>query len=141
MNKSFWEVLPNLQTADHLMQLLDRVSVTRVTMPRDRSMIRIYIECRELIAKRDIYILEAAIKKQFFAHKNVTVKIYERYELGEMTAEEALTRYRDSILLELKGWHLMDYNLFRTAKMSFADPQVLVLEAEDNIVNLSLIHI
>ena len=74
-------------------------------------MIRIYIECRELIAKRDIYILEAAIKKQFFAHKNVTVKIYERYELGEMTAEEALTRYRDSILLELKGWHLMDYNL------------------------------
>lgn len=135
MNKSFWEVLPNLQTADHLMQLLDRVSVTRVTMPRDRSMIRIYIECRELIAKRDIYILEAAIKKQFFAHKNVTVKIYERYELGEMTAEEALTRYRDSILLELKGWHLMDYNLFRTAKMSFADPQVLVLEAEDNIVN------
>ena len=56
------------------MQLLDRVSVTRVTMPRDRSMIRIYIECRELIAKRDIYILEAAIKKQFFAHKNVRLR-------------------------------------------------------------------
>ena len=103
MNKSFWEVLPNLQTADGLMRQLDRVTVTRVTMPRDRSMIRIYLESRELISKRDIYILEAAIKKQFFPNKQVTVKIYERFLLGEMGAEEALAQYRDSILLELKN--------------------------------------
>ncbi len=137
MNKSFWEVLPNLQTADGLMRQLDRVTVTRVTMPRDRSMIRIYLESRELISKRDIYILEAAIKKQFFPNKQVTVKIYERFLLGEMGAEEALAQYRDSILLELKNWHLMDYNLFRTSKIRFPDAQVMVLEAEDNLVNHS----
>ncbi len=137
MNKKFWDVLPNLQTADSLMRQLDRVMVTRVTMPRDRSMIRIYLESRELISKRDIYILEAAIKKQFFANKQVTVKVYERFELGEMSAEDALAQYRDSILLELKNWHLMDYNLFRNAKVRFPDPQVMMLEAEDNLVNHS----
>jgi len=135
MAKTFREVLPNLQTAEHIMELLDVVQVSRITVPRDRSSIRIYLESPRLIPKRDIYVLEAAIKKQFFAHKSVTVKIYEHYQLEGMSAEEALKLYRESILLELKGYHLIEYNLFRTAEVHFTEQNILVLEAEENLVN------
>ena len=135
MAKTFREVLPNLQTAEHIMELLDVVQVSRITVPRDRSSIRIYLESPRLIPKRDIYVLEAAIKKQFFDHKSVTVKIYEHYQLEGMSAEEALKLYRESILLELKGYHLIEYNLFRTAEVHFTEPNILVLEAEENLVN------
>ncbi|MDD6211953.1 MAG: PolC-type DNA polymerase III N-terminal domain-containing protein, partial [Clostridiales bacterium] len=70
--KCLREVLPNLKTAEHMMELLDEIMVTRLAMPRDRSSIRIYIDCGRLIAKKDIYMLEAAIKKQFFANKPIT---------------------------------------------------------------------
>jgi len=135
MAKTFREVLPNLQTAEHIMELLDVVQVSRITVPRDRSSIRIYLESPRLIPKRDIYVLEAAIKKQFFAHKSVTVKIYEHYQLEGMSAEEALKLYRESILLELKGYHLIEHNLFRTAEVHFTEQNILVLEAEENLVN------
>ena len=98
MEKTFHEVLPDLQTSTHIMELLDEIRISRITMPRDRSSIRIYIECRTLIPKRDIYVLEAAIKKQFFANKPIVVKIIEHYHLGGMSPEEAMKAYRDSIL-------------------------------------------
>ena len=137
MEKTFHEVLPDLKTSDHLMALTDRVRVSRVTMPRDRKKIRIYIESPELIAKRDIYALEAAVKKQFFPNRPVTVKIYEHFTLSDMTAEEALDAYRGSLLLELKGYHLIEYQLFRKAEIHFPEPDLMVLSAEDTLVNRS----
>ena len=114
-----------------------KIRISRITMPRDRSSIRIYIECRTLIPKRDIYVLEAAIKKQFFANKPIVVKIIEHYHLGGMSPEEAMKAYRDSILLELKNYHLIEYNLFRHASQTFTEDGILVLEAEDSVVNHS----
>ena len=137
MEKTFHEVLPDLQTSTHIMELLDEIRISRITMPRDRSSIRIYIECRTLIPKRDIYVLEAAIKKQFFANKPIVVKIIEHYHLGGMSPEEAMKAYRDSILLELKNYHLIEYNLFRHASQTFTEDGILVLEAEDSVVNHS----
>ena len=125
------------ETSTHIMELLDEIRISRITMPRDRSSIRIYIECRTLIPKRDIYVLEAAIKKQFFANKPIVVKIIEHYHLGGMSPEEAMKAYRDSILLELKNYHLIEYNLFRHASQTFTEDGILVLEAEDSVVNHS----
>ncbi|MDD6212226.1 MAG: PolC-type DNA polymerase III [Clostridiales bacterium] len=135
--KCLREVLPNLKTAEHMMELLDEIMVTRLAMPRDRSSIRIYIDCGRLIAKKDIYMLEAAIKKQFFANKPITVKIFESYHLENQTAEQILQKYRDSILLELKGYHLLDYHLFQSAECNFETESILVLTVEDNLVNRS----
>ncbi|MCD8078142.1 MAG: PolC-type DNA polymerase III [Lachnospiraceae bacterium] len=119
------------------MNLLDEIRVTRLTMPRDRSSLRIYTDCGRLVAKKDIYVLEAAIKKQFFARKPVTVKIREHYHLDGKPLEEALAEYRDSILLELKGYHLIDYNLYRNAEIHVEEGNRVVLEAEDTLVNRS----
>lgn len=90
----------------HIMELLDEIRISRITMPRDRSSIRIYIECRTLIPKRDIYVLEAAIKKQFFANKPIVVKIIEHYHLGGMVAgggDEGLPRQHSSGTEELSS--------------------------------------
>ena len=44
-------------------ELLELVTVEKVTTDRERSFIRLYIESERLIQKRNIYILEASIKK------------------------------------------------------------------------------
>ena len=135
--KTLREVLPTLRTADHIMKMLDDIRVTRLVMPHDRRTLRIYTSCDYLIPKRDIYVLEAAIKKQYFDRKPVTVRIWESYELGDTTLREALNSYRDSILLELKGYHLIDYHMFRTADIRTEGNEVLTLEVEDTFVNRS----
>ena len=64
--KNLRQVMPGLKTAEHIMKMLDDIRVTRLVMPHSRDSLRIYIECPYIIPKKDIYVLEAAIKKQFF---------------------------------------------------------------------------
>ena len=54
MEKKFWDVIPELQVPDEMRELLNLVSVERVTAKKDRSQIRIYIVSDRLIHKREI---------------------------------------------------------------------------------------
>ncbi len=136
--KSLHQVLPGLRTADHIMNMMDDISVTRLVMPHSRDSLRIYIECPFLIPKKDIYVLEAAIKKQFFDRKEVTIRIIETFRLKGKPLSETLEEYKDSILLELKNYHLIIYNMFRAAKIHLEEgDHILVLEAEDSFINRS----
>ncbi len=135
--KTLQQVLPTLRTAEHIMNMLDEIRVNRLVMPHDRKSLRIYISCDHLIPKRDIYVLEAAIKKQFFDLKPITVKIWESYRVGNRPLDEVLKEYRDSILLELKGFHLIDYHMFRTAQIRTEGNEKLILTVEDSFVNRS----
>ena len=58
MGKKFWEVIPRLQVSDEMRELLELVTVEKVTTDRERSFIRLYIESERLRQKRNIYILE-----------------------------------------------------------------------------------
>ena len=136
--KNLRQVLPGLRTADHIMNMMDNISVTRLVMPHSRDSLRIYIECPFLIPKKDIYVLEAAVKKQFFDRKEVTIRIIETFRLKGKPLSEALEEYKDSILLELKNYHLIIYNMFRTARIHLEEgDHILVLEAEDSFINRS----
>ncbi len=134
--RTLHEVVPDIKTSDQLVHRMDRIRVTRMTMPRDRTTLRIYIEADELIPKREIYAMEAAIKRQFFDRRNITVKIIEHFHLKDMTPEQALEKYRGSIELELKGYHLVDYRMFRDGNIQYHDG-VFVIEVEDSVVNRS----
>lgn len=71
------------------------------------------------------------MKKQLFGRTEVELKILERYELsGQYTPEKLLELYKDSILYELKHYSILEYNLFRGAKISFPEEHVMRMELQ-----------
>ena len=83
MAKPFFEVFPELKVTEQLRELLAMVQVEKVTSPRDRSSIRVYIKSPRLIHKKNIYDLEKGIKDQLFPDKQLTIKILEKYKLSD----------------------------------------------------------
>ncbi|MBR3165790.1 MAG: hypothetical protein IKF16_06445, partial [Lachnospiraceae bacterium] len=129
------DVLPDLQTNEYLSKKLDHIYVTRLLMPHDRHALKIFIRSDVLIPKREIYILQAAIKKQFFERRKIRIEICECFDLRDIPVRQSLDEYRDSILLELKENNLMDYYMFRHANIHLDEDNILVLEADDTAVN------
>ena len=116
-------------------ELLPLIEVEKVVPAKDRSFVKIYIRCPRLIPKKEIYQLEAAVKKQFFANKLLTIKIIERFSLSsQYTPEKLMLVYRDSILLELKHYSMLVYSLFQKAEIQFADEGVMLLTVSNTLV-------
>ena len=135
MAKNFLEVFPTLNIAESLKELLGLVQVEKVPTTRDRSSIRIYIVSPRLIHKQNIYKLEEGIKSQLFPGKKVTIKILEKYHLsGQYTPKKLMDVYRDSILMELKNYSILLYNMFRRAVLSFDEKDLLTMEIEDTMI-------
>ena len=133
--KSFLEVFPDLHIADNVRELFELVEVEKVATTRDRSSIRIYIVSPRLIHKQNIYKLEEGIKSQLFPGKKVTIKILEKYHLsGQYTPKKLMDVYRDSILMELKNYSILLYNMFRRAVLSFDEKDLLIMEIEDTMI-------
>lgn len=135
MSKNFLEVFPSLHITEELRELLNLVEVEKVTLGRDRSSIRIYLMSPRLIHKQNIYGLEKGIKDQLFPSKRITIKIIERFRLsGQYTPQKLLKAYKDSLLLELKNYSIIEYNMFRKAEFQFPEPNLLKMTVEDTIV-------
>ncbi|MGO5165372.1 MULTISPECIES: PolC-type DNA polymerase III [unclassified Candidatus Paralachnospira] len=140
MGKRFAEVIPGLKVSEELQGFLDVMTVDRVTATKDRSKIRFFISAEHLIPKRTIYMLEAIIKKQVFPGYQTEVRVQENYHLSaQYTPEKLMESYRDSILLELKTYSLIEYNMFRRADWSFPEPQILSLMVDPDLVTRSRI--
>ena len=134
--KAFLEVFPGLHITDQMRELLNLVEVERVSMSRDRSSIRVYIVSPRLIHKKNIWDLEKGIRDQLFPGKKIVIKIFERYHLsGQYTPEKLLKAYRDSLLLELKNYSIIEYSIFRKAEYTFNQPDLLCMTVEDTMVN------
>ena len=135
MGKSFFEVFPTLQMEGEEKKLLSEVEVTKVSTNRNKDFLRVYIQGNHLIPKKKIYMLEREIKNQLFPTKNLTVKLMEKYTLSsQYTPKNLMDVYKESILLELKSYSILLYNLFRKAKMDFDREGHMILTLEDSIV-------
>ena len=135
MEKPFLEVFPGLNIADELKELLKLVMVEKVTMTKDRSSIRVYIRSPRLIHKKNIYALEEGIAKQLFPGRPITIKILEKYRLSaQYTPEKLYDVYRDSILMELKHYGMIEYNILRRADTKFVTDDKMVMTIEDNLI-------
>ena len=110
--KEFLDVFPQLRVEPQLEQLLQTVKVMKVAINSRKDMLRIYLISSQWIHKKYIYDLEQQIKEQFFADANLQVKIIEKFQLSrQYTPENFLEMYRDSILLELKQYSMLEYNI------------------------------
>ncbi len=65
----------------------------------------------------------------------MTIKILEKYHLsGQYTPKKLMDVYRDSILMELKNYSILLYNMFRRAVLSFDEKDLLTMEIEDTMI-------
>ena len=135
MAKPFFEVFPTLKVGEETKNLLSEVEVTRVSTNTRRDILRVYIAGRRLIPKKKIYQLETGIKKQLFPTRDMTIKFIEKFQLSsQYTPENLMNVYKDSILLELREYSLLVYNLFRQATLEFDREDHMVLTLPDTIV-------
>lgn len=135
MEKPFLEVFPGLHIGEELKELLKLVMVEKVSMPKDRSSLRIYIVSPRLIHKKNIYSMEEGIAKQLFPGRSITVKILEKYRLSaQYTPEKLYQVYKDSILMEFKNFGMIEYNILRRAETAFEAEDTMVMTIEDNLI-------
>ena len=134
--KDFLDVFPGLHMTEQMQELLSLVGVERVSMPRDRSSLRIYLNSPRLIHKMNIWDLERGIREQLFPGKQIQIRIFERFCLSEQyTPEKLLKVYRDSLLMELKNYSIIEYSIFRKAECTFPRPDLLHMTVENTMVN------
>ena len=141
MTKMFFDVFPTLEVNGDMKKLLSETEVTKVGMNHEKDHIRIYLNGKRLIHKKNIYQLEKNIHDQIFKNRHMDVKVIEKYQLSEQyTAEKLMDLYKDSILEELKNYSLMEYNLLRSAKMEFTGDSHLLLTLENTIIAQTRSH-
>ena len=132
MARTFFEVFPTLQLNQELTGLLEDAEVTKVASNRSRDFFRVYISHHHLIPKKTVWKLEKEIAKQLFSGQAVQVKIMEEYHLSKQYNPQTLMDvYMESILLEVKAYSPLLYNVLRTAKYTYAE-DTMTLQIEDN---------
>ncbi len=134
--KTFFEVFPTLKVTNELQRLFCDVQILKICTNSTRDFLHIYIFCRHLIQKKEIWGMESAIKEQLFARTSVTVTLQEEYALSEQyTAAALMQEYKESIVQELRRESVLSANMFEQAAMTFEDGNVIHLEMEDSIVS------
>ena len=125
--KQFLEVFPTLQLKNNLKEAFQDVMVEHVLSTKRKDFLRVYIAAERIVEKKDVLAMEAQIKQQLFEHANITVKIYEKFQLSKQyTPENLYHAYKDSILLELKCYSPIMYSMLKKAKPSFKEDQMIL---------------
>ena len=133
--KEFLDVFPQLKVESQLENLLKTVKVRKVAVNPQKDCLRVYIVSPQWIQKKYIYYLEEAIREQFFQNTGLQVKIIEKFHLSrQYTPENFLEVYRSSILLELKKYSILEYNMFASAQITFSDPETMELLLTDSVI-------
>ncbi|WP_099468837.1 PolC-type DNA polymerase III [Konateibacter massiliensis] len=135
MGKLFFEAFTNLELDNGLKSLMEEVEISKISSNSKKDFIRIYLNSKRLIEKKDIFGIERQIKSQLFPNVEMTIKILETFQLSEQyTPSKLMNAYRGSILNELKEYSMLEYNLFNMAKYEFIDEKILKLKLEDSVV-------
>ena len=139
MSKPFFEVFPNLQLHTDIHDLMGQTEVERVSATKRRDFLRVYLKSTRLIQKADIWTAEQEIKKQLFPDANLTVKIYEKFELSsQYNPEKLMDIYKESILEEFREYSHIQYNALKTARIEYPADNEMLITMEDTVLNRSM---
>ena len=146
MGKPFFEVFPSLKLDKKVHDIMEQTTVEKVTATKRKDFLRIYVKSSRLILKQDIWDTERQIKDQLFSQVNMTVKIYEKFELSaQYTPERLMEVYKGCILEEIRSYGHVEYNMFKTAQITYPAENRMCLAIEDTVIARSkeeeLIHI
>ena len=83
MSKPFFSVFTTLTLNKNLHTVMEQMTVERVSATKSGNYLRIYLRSEHLIPKEKLAAVEEEIAKQLFPKKEITIKIYESYELSK----------------------------------------------------------
>ena len=83
MSKPFFSVFATLSLNKNLHTVMEQMTVERVSATKSGNYLRIYLRGEHLIPKEKIVTVEEEIAKQLFPKKEITIKIYDSYELSK----------------------------------------------------------
>lgn len=136
MEKKVSEVFPNLKLPAGLSDLMDVSAVTKVSINPEHTLLCVYLDSPQWIAKEDIYQLESLIEGQLFRNIKLRVHIIEHFHLSrQYTAQNFFEMYRPSILLELEQYNKVIYSMFKNAEISFADEKTMNMVLPDAVIS------
>ena len=131
-SKRFFEVFDGIKADEELLELFSDIMVKRIVNNRAKSSIRIYIESNRLIHKSDIYKMEKAVASMF--NGRLSVKIIEHYNLSsQYNSENLFNMYKDSIMLELYNYSIMEYSILNKAEITF-DNDIMNIKLDDTVI-------
>ncbi len=135
MAKKFFDVFPTLKLDSGMTDLFEQVMVEKVSATKRKDFLRIYLSSDRLIQKEDIFRVEQEMKRQFFPNMPITLRIYERYHLSaQYNPQKLMDIYRESILLELREYSPIEYNLFKNADITYPSEKQIMLTIEDTVM-------
>jgi len=135
VGKPFFEVFPSLTLEKKVRDIMEQTTVEKVTATKRKDFLRIYVKSSRLIYKQDVWETEQQIKEQLFPNANMTVKIYEKFELSaQYTPEKLLDVYKDCILEELREYSHVEYNMFKTAQITYPSENTVCFLLEDTVI-------
>ena len=118
---------------------MGQTEVERVSATKRRDFLRVYLKSTRLIQKADIWTAEQEIKKQLFPDANLTVKIYEKFELSsQYNPENLMDIYKESILEEFREYSHIQYNALKTARIEYPADNEMLITMEDTVLNRSM---
>lgn len=136
MEKKVSEVFPNLKLPAGLSDLMDVSTVTKVAINPDHTLLCVYLDSSQWIAKEDIYQLESLIERQLFQNIKLRVHIIEHFHLSsQYTVQNFFEMYRPSILLELERYNKVIYSMFKNAEISFRDEKTMRMVLPDAVIS------
>ncbi len=135
MEKDFFDVFPNLKVKKELEELLEMVTVTRVSCNPSKTHIWVYIKSERWIHKKHIFELEDQIERQLFSGLELRVTVIEKFRLSrQYTPENFLETYRSSMELELRSYNMLEYNMFKQAQITFPGENDLRMILPDSVI-------
>lgn len=134
--KLFFEVFPELKINQDLSEILQDVIVKKIAVNKEHTALRVYIKSSRLIDKPAIYALEKELKNHFRMGKKMSIRIVEEYNLSSQYNPENLFEiYKEGFFLELKESGIIVANMFKAAKVSFEEDNMIWLNLETNIAS------
>ncbi|MCR4685307.1 MAG: PolC-type DNA polymerase III [Lachnospiraceae bacterium] len=142
--KPFFEAFPTLQLKNSIAEQMEDIQVTRVGTNHDNSLLRVYIESTRPLERQMLHNVEYEINKQIlktlYPGTNAKVSIQEHYHLKDgYSLSSLMDTYWESILLELKEFDRVLYQILNRAEVSYTD-NVMRLVLEDTIVARAKSH-
>ena len=138
MSKAFLEVFAGLKLPTQVGRQFEDVEVLKITSTSKKDFLRIYISSEHLISKEIVYKAENEIKNQLFKNNDLTVKIYERFQLSsQYTPQNLMDAYWESILLEFRQYDHIMYIALRGAEITYPDSAKILLTVEESVLTKS----
>ena len=135
MAKAFFDVFPSLQLEGDLKEIIQETQVEKVSTTKKQDFIRIYLTSNVLIDKSFILKTEREIKRQFFKNEDLTVKIYEKFNLSaQYNPKTLMDIYQESIFGEIKEYDPIEYVVLNNSDFEYPSEKEMVVVMEDTVV-------